>query len=49
MHLIICKVYLCYLMNLVIIYQITHKCFLVSIISNNLLINSLLALVYFNV
>jgi hypothetical protein len=38
MHIVICKVCLCYLMNLVIIYQIIHNFFGVSIISNNLLI-----------
>jgi hypothetical protein len=38
MHLVICKVCLCYLMNLIIIYQIIHNSFLVSIVTNNLLI-----------
>jgi hypothetical protein len=38
MHLVVCKICLCYSMNLFIINQIIHNSFWVSIISNNLLI-----------
>jgi hypothetical protein len=38
MYLVICNVCLGYLMNLIIMYQIIHNSFLVSIINNNILI-----------